>query len=480
MSMGRRKLKQRSLFLQTSEQPEVPRHRFYEALNALLKEAGFDAHVEALCEKYYEQQGTIGRRSIEPGVYFRMLLIGYFEGVESERGICWRCADSLSLKAFLGFEVQEAVPDHSTLSLTRTRLEESVFHEAFRFVLRILNERGLLRGKVAGVDSTYLRADASMKGIVRRDSGEGYKAYLRRLSKAAGFEEATDEELRRFDRKRKGKRMSNEEWVSPVDSDAEIMRLKDGRTRLAYKAEHVVDMETGAVMAAELLPATSSDSGTLIASLDAAQDNIDRAREDSESQSNDEDDDGPVQGNESGSHSDAPKIQEVVGDKGYHKAETLCELKGDAIRAYIPEPEIRGNRHWSDKGGRATAVAVYENRARVKRRKSKKLQRRRGELLERTFAHACETGGHRRLRLRGRENAWKRYLIHLAGFNLGLVMRAKLGSGTPRGLADAATALRSLYVALRALLATVLADSSTRIDSTTTPGSMPLATLLMA
>lgn len=453
MSMGRKRGRQRAMFVATAELADAPRHRFYESLNEFLREAGFDAYAEQLCARFYEKDGTAGRPSIPPGVYFRMLLVGFFEGIESERGICWRCSDSLSLKKFLGFEPHEETPDHSTLSRTRHRLDESVFRDMFRFVLGLIEERGLLKGKVAGVDSTYLRADASMKGIVRRDTGEGYKAFLRRLAQEEGLEELNDEELRRFDRKRKGKRSSNKEWTSPVDPDAEIMKLKDGRTRLAYKAEHVVDMETGAILAAELLPATTGDATSLPDSLDEAQTNIERADDLAEREGGGDDEDPPTgEGSKSETGASERKIEEVVADKGYHKAETIKRLRDREIRTYIPERVHKGRRKWGDKGGRATAVAVYQNRARVKRKKSRALQRRRGELIERTFAHMCETGAHRRVRLRGRVNANKRYLLHAAGTNLALLMRQAFGFGTPRGLTDG---VRALAAVLRRLCAAV-------------------------
>ena len=441
----------------------APRHRFYDALNQVLDEAGFDAHVETLCELAFEPRSQGGRPSLAPGVYFRMLLLGYFEGIESERGICWRCEDSLSLKRFLGFEPHESTPDHSTLSRMRTRLPESTYQEVFRFVMRVLNERGLLRGQVAGVDATYLRADASMKSIVRKGSGEGYKGYLRRLAKESGIENPTEEELRRFDRNREGKKTSNEEWVSPTDADAEIVRLKDGRTRLGYKAEHVVDMETGALLAVDVMAATTSDPASIETSLKLAEQNLERtiARDDVD----DDDSDEPPSSKPSGS------IREVVADKGYHKASTIRSLEEKRIRTYIPERLQHGKRRWQKHGGRKTAEAVYRNRARVKRPKGKELQRRRGELIERSFAHICETGDHRRTRLRGEDNVRKRYLIQCAGFNLSILMRELLGAGTPREVVDRAKALWGVPAALAdgvvcalvALMAVVVAATATVI-----------------
>jgi IS5 family transposase len=430
--MGKREEKQQPLWVGASELPRSAGHRFYEKLNELLREANFDRKVEALCRPFYEDDGTAGRRSIPPGVYFRMLFVGYFEGIESERGLAWRCSDSLSLRDFLGLLPHESVPDHSSLSRIRTRLAGSVYDEVFRLVLRIVETKGLLRGKVAGVDSTYLRADASMKTIVRKDTEQSYQEYLKKLCQEQGIENPTVDDCRRIDRKRKGKRTSNKDWKSKTDGDARIARLKDGRTRLAYKAEHVVDMDTGAVLAAEIHHATEGDTVTLPANLDRARENVDAAKQtETDAKRKDSDDDEPR-----GPASPARTL-EVVADKGYHKVETLQGLKGKRYRTYISVPKQTGTRHWRDKGGYYTARTFYANRDRVTSPKGKALLRRRGELLERSFAHACETGGHRRVRLRGRENVRKRYVLQVAAVNLGLVMRALFGRGTPRQEAEA-------------------------------------------
>ena len=445
MAMGRKKPVQQRLFVRSDELVSAPRHRFYEKLNELLDGAGFDAFVEGVCLPFFAEDGVAGRISTRPGTYFRMLLIGYFEGIESERGICWRIEDSLSLRAFLGIATHETTPDHSTLSRMRSRLSAEVYERMFHFVLGVLNTQGLLRGRVAGVDSTYLRADASMKSIVRRGSGEGYKGYLKKLAKKAGIENPTDEDARRMDRTRE-KKTSNAEWLSPTDGDAEIMRIKDGRTRLAYKAEHTIDMETGAILAAEVMSATTPDGESVITSIAQANENIAAARDDG---SSDDDDDSGATGASNG-------IKEVVGDKGYHKASTIKRLADADIRSYFPERKQPGERHWKKNGGRSTAVAVYQNRARLKTPKNKRLQRQRGELVERPFAHLCETGGHRRTRLRGRENVQKRYLMQAAAFNLGLVMRKLVGHGTPRQLASAAERLVAVVVGVIASLLVAL------------------------
>ena len=446
MSMGRRKAQQTPLWLAGPQLARAPGHKFYEKLNELLKEAEFDRRVEALCASYFEADNKPGRPSIAPGVYFRMLFIGYFEGIESERGLEWRCADSLSLRAFLGVQMNERVPDHSSLSRMRSRLDGEVYDEVFRLVLGIVEAKGLLRGKVAGVDSTYLRADASMKTIVRKDTGDDYTTYLKKLCEEQGIEHPTVEDARRMDRKREGKKTSNTEWQSPTDPDARIVRLKDGRTRLGYKAEHVVDLETGAVVSAELHAADEPDTATLKPSLETARENMTAARDESKKDGRDDDDSDPPSSD--ASSDERRETIEVVTDKGYHKVELLLELRKAEYRTYIPVPEQKGQRKFVDKGGMLAREAFHDNRKRVTRKKGKKLLKLRGELIERTFALACETGGHRRLRLRGRDNARKRYLAHVAALNLGLVMRTLFGFGTPREMAAAVAAAFDFVIRL--------------------------------
>src|SRR3984885_14669876 len=453
MSMGRRGERQAPMWLAGTELARSPGHRFYEKLNELLSEAKFDARVEQLCAPYFEALDKPGRPSIPPGVYFRMLFVGYFEGIESERGLEWRCADSLSLRMFLGVQVQERVPDHSSLSRMRTRLDGEVYDQVFRLVLGIVESKGLLRGKVAGVDSTYLRADASMKTIVRKDTGDDYATYLKKLCEAEGNENPNVEDARRMDRTRKGKKTSNKDWESPTDGDARIVRLKDGRPRLGYKPEHVVDLETGAVVAADVYGAQQSDTATLRPSLEAARENVDAARAESTGgRDEDDDNDGPPPA--APTDASRPTI-EVVADKGYHKVELLLELRRAEYRTYIPVPDQKGQRQFGDKGGMLGREAFHDNRKRVRRAKGKKLLRMRGERIERTFALACETGAHRRVRLRGRDNVRKRYLAHIAALNLGLVMRTLFGHGTPRQAANAGLAIlfAAFWGALRAIAA---------------------------
>lgn len=457
MSMGRRREKQAPLWVAAPSLPRSPGHRFYEKLNELLRGAGFDGAMEAACAKYFEADGTVGRPSIAPGVYFRMLMVGFFEGIESERGIEWRCSDSLSLREFLGVLPGETVPDHSTLSKTRKRLGGEAFETMFRFVLGVVDKSGLLKGKVMGVDSTYLRADASMKAIVRRDTGEVYEEFIKRLAKEEGIPEPTAEEARRLDRKRKGKKTSNVDWKSKTDEDARIARLKDGRTRLAYKSEHVVDMETGVVVAAELYTADQADTTTLPLSLEQGRANVEETRSDKRDDSDEE----PPPSNAGPDDGRASPVIEVVADKGYHKAALLLSLQQSGYRTYLPEKKQR-DRKWSD-ANRDMQKALYANRARTRRPKGRALQRRRGELIERTFAHACETGGIRRVRLRGRDNVRKRYLAHIATLNLSLVLRKALGAGTPRALAAARKGRFWLALVVWALLTAVARSLTGRL-----------------
>jgi transposase len=435
MAMGKRKqARQESLFITADQLPRSQGHPFYKQLNQLLGQAGFDQWLERRCQRYYDQEEKRGQPSIPPGVYFRMLLVGYFEGIGSQRGIAWRCADSLSLREFLGIELGKQTPDHSTMSLTRTRLPQEVFLEVFQFVLRIAVDKKLLSGKTVGVDSTTLEANAAMKSIARRDTGEDWQEYVTRLMREEGAiepeQEPTDEELRRFDKGRKNKKVSNEEWVSRTDAESRITQLKDGRTHLAYKAEHVVDLESDLVLAAEVRPANHADTQTMADSVLEARINLEQA-------------------------GSKEMIEEVAADKGYHSAAMLelCDYLG--LRTYIPEPKRPHEARWTDKPAEYQRC-VYNNRRRVKRSKSKHLQRRRSELCERTFAHICNSGGARRSWLRGLIDVSKRYLLTVAAHNLGRIMRKLFGVGKPKAL-QLEAGLAALTQLLASRLTTLLA-----------------------
>lgn len=421
MALGRRKGEsQQELFVTADRLPKSIGHVFYRKLNELLAEAGFDRWVEDLCQHCYIDGK--GRPGIPPGVFFRMLIVGHFEGITTDRGIAWRCADSLSLRSFLGIALTEETPDHSSLSVVRKRLGDEIHHAVFAWVLKLAHEKQLLKGKTVGVDSSTLEANAAMKSIVRRDTGEDWAEYVAQLMKAEGLIPAdykpTAEEIRDYDRKREGKKVSNDDWVSKTDPDSRIARMKDKTTHTAYKAEHVVDLDTGIIMAAEVYEANHADVATLEDSVNAAQTN------------------------QAATGSDAV-IEEIVADKGYHSAETLGTIaKETPYRTYIPEPRRNKKRRPRGPGSGAPADdvsrirrrAVLANRRRMRTDRAKELQRVRSERVERSFAHVLETGGARRAWLRGLDKVRQRYSIAAAAHNLGVVMRRLFGIGTPRGL----------------------------------------------
>ena len=422
MGMGRRKRgRQESLWVATQELPRTKGHVFYDRVNRILDEEGFDRFAEGACEKFYAVRG---RPSVAPGVYFRMLLIGYFEGLSSERGIAWRCGDSLSLRNFLGMGLEGDVPDHSTVSRTRRLIDVETHAAVFHWMLQRLAENHLIDGKTLGLDATTLEANAAMRSIVRRDSGECYEEFLKGLAQASGIETPRREDLAKLDRKRP-KKASNKDWVHPRDRDAEITRMKDGRTHLAHKLEHAVDLTTGAVVGVTVQGAATGDTTTMTETLRRTAENLERlsrktrVRED--------------------------WLAELVTDKGYHSNQRVRELRQLGIRTYMSEPD-RGRRRWSHQ--RAEQEAVYGNRRRIRGSRGKHLLRRRGVMLERPFAHSLETGGMRRVFLRGRKNILKRCLVHYAALNLGLLLRLKFGHGTPRGLPSPSDTCLAVRIAL--------------------------------
>jgi transposase len=426
MAMGRwERERQQELWIAAEQIPQTTRHVFYERVNQLLAEAQFDPWLEKLCRPHYAEQG---RESIPPGQYFRMLMVGYFEDIGSQRGIAWRCADSLSLKQFLGCAIHEATPEHSSLTRITSRLPLEVYREAFAFVLKLVHEHGLLKGKTLGVDSTTLEANAAMKSIVRKDSGDDWLAHLKTLAAAEGIELESRADAARFDKQRAKngeKKCSNDDWQSPSDPDARITKMKDGSTHLAYKAENAVDLDTEAITAAEIYPADEADTATLEDTLRFASGQIAEVT-------------GEV------------VTEEVVADKGYLKNETLPQIGAinEGLRTYISEPLSPHGRTWTDKPAEQEA-AFRANRRRIRGDRGKQLMRRRGEVVERTFAHLCETGGGRRTWLRGLEKVTKRYQVLTLSHNLGLILRTLIGTAKPRAF-SLAQLLWSLFDALLA------------------------------
>jgi transposase len=395
-------------------------------LNAVLETHGFDDFVEAQCASFY---ATVGRPSLTPGTYFRLLLIGYFEGIDSERGIAWRTADSLALRGFLGLGLDEMPPEHSTISRTRRLIDLETHRTVFTWILQVLATADLVKGKTIGIDATTLEANAALRSIVRRDSGETYQEFLTRLAQASGIATPTRADLARLDRRRP-KKGRNIEWRHPHDPDARITKMKDGRTHLAHKAEHAVDLETGAIVGVTVQGADQGDTTTIA-------DTVTAAAEELEAVATATDDHTVV-------------IEEVVADKGYHSNQVLLDLAALDLRTYVAEPN-RGRRRWTRNP--TARDAVYANRRRIRGTRGRALQRRRSERLERPNAHLYETGALRRTHLRGHANILKRLFVHIGGFNLGLLMRTLMGVGTPRGLQGRAVKLvPSILAATTALV----------------------------
>jgi transposase len=425
MAVGKRKTQdQQALFIPTTKLPQSVAHPFYAKLNEVLAGWKFDAFVEELCAKFYDEK--IGRPGLAPGKYFRLLLIGYFEGIDSERGIAWRCSDSLSLRSFVGYRLDELSTEHSTISRTRRLIDLETHQQVFQWVLKVLADYDLISGKTVGIDATTLEANAAMRSIVRKDTKQNYQEFLTDLAKASGIETPTREDLARIDRKRKNK-ASNDDWENPHDPGAKITKMKNGSTHLAHKQEHAVDMDSGAVIAVTIQPADEGDTTTWRATVEETYQNLNAVRE-----------------NEQAARNLHPNsVEELVADKGYHSNQTMADFVELEIRSYVSEPD-RGRRDWEDK--EAERDAVYANRRRIRGKRGKELMRGRGELIERSFAHVLETGGMRRTHLRGRINILKRMLIHVGGFDLSLVMRKLIGIGTPRGLQGLISRLITLII----------------------------------
>ena len=433
MAMGTRREQQEEIWIPSCELPRPASHPFYEGLNQLFVRHDFERFVEGKCQRFYAAR--TGRPSLAPGIYFRLLLVGYFEGIDSERGIAWRTGDSLSIREFVGIGLNEGAPDHTTISRTRRLIDVETHRQVFRWILELLADAGLVKGKRIGIDATTLEANAALRSIVRRDNGETYEEFLKGLAQESGIATPTREDLARVDRKRENKG-SNEEWVNPHDPDARITKMKGGGTHLAHKAEHAVDMDTGAVVAVTLQEADLGDTTTIKETLAEAGTMVaDLIEREAEMQPA-----GKRQVHIGG-------VEEVVADKGYHSGSVLAEMTAIGVRTYIPEKKQIGKRHWV--GKEEQRDAVYANRQRLQRAKGQQLLRKRGELIERSFAHCYATGGMRRTHLRKHNNILKRLLIHVAGMNLGLLLRYMYGTGTPRGLQGTSLTLYFLILLMR-------------------------------
>src|SRR5437867_4845077 len=437
MAMGKRTSEQTPMWIPTTDLPVSPGHPFYARLNAILDEAGFDRFAEEQCRQFYAP--VMGRPSLPPGRYFRLLLLGYFEGLDSERGISWRAADSLAVRSFVRLGLDATAPDHSTISRTRRLIDVETHRAVFTWVQERLVAAGLLQGRTVAIDATTLEANAAMRSIVRRDTSESYQEFLTRLAAASGIKTPTREALARLDRRRK-KRTSNKDWKNPFDPDAKITKMKDGRTHLAHKAEHAIDLDSGAMVAVTLQGADVGDPTSLVETAIAAAEQVEAA------------------------HAESPTpaaLTELVADRGYHSNQTMIDLHAVGVRSYIAEPE-RGRRHWTN--APHAQHAVYGNRRRIRGVRGKRLMRQRGEYVERSFAHVYDTGGMRRTHLRGHPNILKRLLIHASAFNLGILMRTVFGVGAPRRLQGAPLDARSLEIAFVTLYERLWATTNALLE----------------
>ena len=423
MFTKKQKAAQGELWVATHQLAPSPKSAFYARLDETLESFGFAEKVRALCAPTYKNTQA-GRPGIDPVVYLKMIMVGFFEDLPSERAIAARCADSMSIRAFLNYSLEEKTPDHSTFTVIRQRLGLEIYQQIFTLTLQALREHGLLRGKNLGIDSSVIEANASLRALVHRNTQEQYWDYVKKLAAENGIDPADTAAVRKFDRHRPGKG-SNQEWQNPFDPDAKIGRTKDGATDMIYKPEAVVDLDTGAIVQAEVHPGDQADHKEMAARVLEAQQNINRACE---------------------QKLDTLTVQSVTSDKGYYAVTELQALQSEAIRTVVTDP-IDNRR--LDKLQPAQQQAVRGARRSVKSKSGKGLLRRRGMHIERSFAHILDCGGMRRATLRGWENLNKRYKLAAAFYNLSQLMRKLFGFGTPKQLA---ALRRQLFVRLTSLL----------------------------
>ena len=400
---------QKEFWIMADRLPKASPSRFYELLDGTLEGMDFAQQVQEMCAPAYADAARGGRPGIDPVVYFKMLMIGFFEGIESEREIAARCADSLSLRGFLGYALDEATPDHSSMSVIRQRLGSECFERVFALVLAALQRHGLLKGRHLGIDSSVIEANASLRSLTERNTEEGYWAYVQRLAREAGLETTDGAELRNFDRKRAGKKMSNAQWQNPHDPDARIGRTKDGATDMVYLPEHTVDLDTGAIVRAQVLPGDHRDSEELSGRVIEAVVSVQVAQ----------------------GSTDPERVPETVtADKGYFSLKEIGHLQELTLKTVISDP--RCNQRRFDKLSSAQRQSLARAARSVSSKYGKSLLRKRGQHIERSFAHLLDAGGMRRTTLRGLENLNKRHQIAAACYNLSQLLRRLYGVGTPK------------------------------------------------
>ena len=400
---------QKEFWVVAERLPKVSPSRFYELLNRILEEMGFAKEVWERCAPAYAEVSRGGRPGIDPVVYFKMLMIGFFEGIESERQIAARCADSLSLRGFLGYALEEAPPDHSSMSVIRQRLGSACFERVFALVLAALQRHGLLKGRHLGIDSSVIEANASLRSLSERNTEEGYWTYVQRLAKEAGLETSDGAALRNFDRHRAGKKMSNQQWQNPHDPDAKIGRTKDGATDMVYLPEHTVDLETGAIVQAQVLLGDHRDSENLSARVIEAVVSVQEAQ---------------------GTTDPEAVPQTLTADKGYFSLEEIGRLQELTVKTVISDP--RRDQRRIDNSAPAQRQTLARAQRSTRSKYGRALLRKRGQHIERSFAHVLDAGGMRRATLRGLENLNKRHQIAAACYNLSQLLRRLYGIGTPK------------------------------------------------
>jgi len=398
---------QTTIWISTDDLQVKPQITFYAKLNSIIDKIDLGKQIRKLCEPYYSSK-TNCRPPIDPEIYFKMLIVGFFENIISERAIASRCADSLSIRAFLGYTLTEATPDHSTLSVIRQRLPLSIFSYVFSLVLKEMKKNGLVKGKNLALDTSIIEANASLYELKNRMTEEAYSEYIKKLAQQAGVNPDDKSAVARFDRKRKDRKTSNQEWYNPHDPDAKIGYTKDGAADMVYKPEHVVDLDTGAIIDADILLGDKGDTNCLSERIVDAQIRLNDIS------------DNPVE---------EKPIETVTSDKGYYNVQELVNIQSFGIDTVIPDKEIR---RIMDKLSDEEALAVELARSSSKSKEGKVLLKRRGMHVERSFAHVLDCGGERRTTLKGIDKIRKRYLIATACYNLSLLMRTLFGVGTPK------------------------------------------------
>lgn len=406
MFSAKAKAPQPEFWIHADQVVQPAKCRFYSKLEATLESFGFAAKVRELCAPAYDKSGN-GRPGIDPAVYLKMMMIGFFEDLTRERAIAARCADSIAIRQFLHYELTEATPDHSSLSIIRQRLEGPIYDQVFTLVLAALQAHGLLRGKHLGIDSSVMEANASLRGLVNRNTGEAYWDYVKRLAAESGINPQDSAAVRKFDRKRP-KKMRNDEWENPDEPEAKIGPKKDGATDMIYRPEVVADLDTGAIVGAEILLGNQADHQAVCTHILAAQEAINTAR------------------------AEPPEVLTVetaTADKGYFEVTQLVALQQEQIKTVIADPVSNRRLDKLDETGRQAVKAAHRS---TQSKYGKALLRRRGMHLERAFAHILDCGGMRRATLRGRQNLNKRFKLAAAFYNLSQLMRKLFGIGTPR------------------------------------------------